>query len=164
MDPYIGELRLLPYAFAPRGWIACNGALLQISAHQPLYSLLGTTYGGDGISTFGLPDLRGRVPIGAGGQWAQGEAVGAETAKLGLEQMPTHGHELRGTDAPASGVNPAGALLASGPEAYGPLEPVTPLENGSVSSVGGALPHENRPPYSVLVWCIAIDGLFPPMP
>jgi microcystin-dependent protein len=164
VDPYIGELRLMPYDFAPRGWIPCNGQLLQIRSAEALFSLLGTTYGGDGVNNFALPDLRGRVPINVGGAWEQGKPVGAESVKLGDEEMPPHTHELRGTATPATGLNPQGALLAVGERIYGQLESVTPLHPASIDTAGGGQPHENRPPYTVLMWCIALEGLFPPLP
>jgi microcystin-dependent protein len=164
MDPYIGELKLLPYDFTPRGWVQCNGQLLQKRHNEALFALIGTTYGGDGITTFALPDLRGRTPVNVGGPWEQGKPVGSERVKLGDEEMPSHTHRLIGSSAAATASNPRDALLGSGNLVYGPLaaDSVTPLEPATVGRAGGGQPHENRPPYLGLMWCIAVQGLFPP--
>lgn len=172
-DPFIGEIRLLSFGFAPRYWAPCEGQLLAISQNQALFSLIGTTYGGDGRVTFGLPDLRGRVPLSAGSgpglsPYVLGERVGVEQQSLALNQVPTHTHSLMAaTD--AAGVNvPAGNLFAnssSNPYAKSPpAGSVVQLAQGSVTPQGGGAPHENRQPLLAMYFAIALSGIYPPRP
>lgn len=169
-DPFLAEIRVFPYNFAPVGWQPCEGQLLPISQNTALFSLLGTTYGGDGRSTFALPDLRGRFPMGAGqgpglSDRDIGEQVGSETVSLTTAQMPQHNHGLRATST-ANTSNPSGAALANvatNGAAY--RTPGVLAASGSgLASVGGNQPHENRQPALALTFCIAMQGIYPPRP
>jgi microcystin-dependent protein len=152
----------MSFIYPPKGWALCNGQLLQISGNQALFSLLSTTYGGDGRTNFGLPDLRGRVPLGLGRQWAQGESIGEEFHTLTTAEIPIHQHQLQAVSADANQPNPAGAMLAGANNAYTTFANATSLHPSSVSNTGGSQPHENRHPFTVLSWCIATTtGIYP---
>lgn len=165
-DPFLGELRLFPYYFAPRGWAFCQGQIIAISQNEALFSLLGTTYGGNGVQTFALPDLRGRVPLssneGAGlSNYVLGEIGGQEQVTLLLSEMPAHNHPVHGSST-ATSKNPSGAkpgYTGSG-SSYGTASDLT-MAPDMVGVTGSNLAHENRPPYLVLNWCIALEGIFP---
>lgn len=162
-EPYLGELRLLAFDFAPRGWAFCEGQILAINEHQSLYSLLGTTYGGDGRTSFALPDLRGRVPMGASGQL--GLKQGTETVVLSQQQVPPHSHTLHAAATGANQVGGTGALLAE-PSAtvgaiYGGTAADAALNSASISTTGGQ-GHENMMPSQAIHWAIALQGIFPP--
>lgn len=165
---FIGQLLLVPYNFAPHGWAFASGQILPISQNTALFSLLGTTYGGDGKSTFALPDLRGRIPIGAGqGPGLQnydlGEQSGEETITLLTTEMPLHNHGVQASGAPG-GVNTAnGNSLARGGTPYAlPAGPVNQtLSPNAARPAGGNLPHDNMMPYLTLNWVIALQGVFP---
>lgn len=169
-DVFLAEIRVFPYDFVPRGWSACNGQVLQISQNTALFSLLGTAYGGDGRTTFALPDLRGRFPMGAGqgpglSNRVIGEQVGSETVSLTAAQMPSHNHGLRATST-ANTTSPSGAALANvatNGAAYR-TPGVLAASGSSLASVGGNQPHENRQPALNLVFCIATQGIFPSRP
>jgi microcystin-dependent protein len=169
-DPFLAEIRVFPYNFVPRGWSACNGQVLPISQNTALFSLLGTTYGGDGRSTFALPDLRGRFPMGTGqgpglSDRFLGEATGSATVTLTTAQLPSHRHALLATSA-ANTTNPSGAALANvatnGPAYRGPGVLVSSAS--SLAPTGGNQPHENRQPALNLIFCIATQGIFPSRP
>jgi microcystin-dependent protein len=149
-EPFLAEIRSFSFGFIPKGWAACNGQILPISQNQALFSLLGTTYGGNGISTFALPNLQGRTAVHAGEDIVLGEASGEETHTLTPAETPQHGVAV---DAKSTSRQPAGLAAARG-ESYG--EAV-----GSSGSVGGGQPHENRPPYLVMTLAIAVQGIFP---
>lgn len=157
--PFLGELRLMSFVFPPRGWAHCNGQLLPISQNQPLFSLLGTTYGGNGQVNFALPDLRGRTPIHVGAGFSQGQVFGEEFHTVTIGEMPQHVHALNAST--ASGNQAAPWLLAAGEDRYRADGPSTALAPGSVGIAGGSQAHENRPPSLVLSWCIALAGVFP---
>ena len=159
--PYLGELKLVSFNFPPKGWAACNGQLLPINQNQALFALLGTTYGGDGRVNFALPDLRGRRAAHRGGGHVLGERAGEDAHALTAAEMPNHAHLLRASSADANQPNPNGALLAGANNAYAPLTAPTTLQPGSVANVGGSQPHPNQPPYLVLNWIIALQGIFP---
>ena len=159
--PFMGELKLMSFNFAPKGWAQCNGQLLPINQNQPLFALLGTMYGGDGRVNFALPDLRGRVPIHVGNGFTQGQAGGQEAHTLTQQEMPQHLHFLMGTSLDANTPNPSGALFAGSNNAYAPPGPLTTLHPSDVTNAGGSQPHENRQPSLVLNWCIALQGIFP---
>lgn len=166
MNPYLGEIRLLAFNFAPRGWHMCDGSLVAISQNAALFSLLGTQYGGDGQRTFALPDLRGRVPIHFGPTFSQGEQYGVENVGLVLSEMPAHNHTFSGTKATGLLPAPTGGMLAqSSPTTsfhYATDAAVTPLNPTSVGLMtGGGVPHANMQPYLVMTYCIAVLGTFP---
>lgn len=168
--PFLAEMRLISFNFAPKGWALCNGQFLPINQNQALFSLLGTTYGGNGQTTFALPDCRSRVPIGQGPQFSTlGERGGQEFHTVTISEMPQHLHFANATKltgntqfiaqtAPSASQNiPA----ASGSQLYGSVSNLTTLNPSTVSSIGGSQPHENRQPYLVLNMMIALQGVFP---
>ncbi|HYD23791.1 MAG TPA: tail fiber protein [Croceibacterium sp.] len=161
--PFLGELKIVPYSFAPRNWALCNGQLLPINQNQPLFSLLGTMYGGNGQTNFALPDLRGRVPIHVGSGFIQGQAGGEEAHTVTQSEMPAHTHFLNVTtanatdDTPSSGVVLATAAL----DLYRPPTSLTAMDPGTVGTVGGSQPHLNNQPYLVLNYIICLIGAFP---
>jgi microcystin-dependent protein len=164
-QPYVGEIRMFAGNFAPAGWMFCEGQLLPISDNETLFNLIGTTYGGDGQSTFGLPDLRGRLPIHMGGGFTLAETGGAETVTLTVPQIPAHTHAFLGTANPGSQNQPANETLAQSPTTnafpYGTDNPVTSLNASSVSTVGGNQPHTNFQPYLCVDFIISLFGIFP---
>jgi microcystin-dependent protein len=159
--PFIGELKLVPFNFAPKGWAMCNGQFLPINQNQALFSLLGTMYGGNGQTTFALPDLRGRTPISFGNGHTQGEAAGEVAHTVTLSEMPQHIHMARAVGGDGTTPIPTGAALASFNNGYRQPTELTTLHPATVSNIGGSQPHENRQPFSVLNWCIALQGAFP---
>jgi microcystin-dependent protein len=159
---FLAELRLFSCDFAPAGWAQCNGQFMPISQNQALFALLGTTFGGNGQTTFALPNLRGRVPVHTGQGLVLGEVTGENAHTLTLQELPTHAHELRGSGTAGNTQAPANNVLArTTNNIY--LDPValTPLDATMTSSVGGTQPHENRQPYIKMNWCIALQGIFP---
>jgi microcystin-dependent protein len=159
-EPYLGELRLMSFVFAPKGWALCNGQLLPINTNQPLFSLLGTMYGGDGRVNFALPDLRNRVPVHRGDEIGQGTKTGADQHTLSMNELPMHTHALRGTT--ATGDRPTPGLLAGANNVYAPPDDgLTTLAPQTIASVGGGQAHDNRQPTLALSWCIAHQGIFP---
>lgn len=163
-EPFLGEIRVMSFTFAPRGWAMCNGQLLPINQNQALYSILGTVYGGDGRVTFGLPDLRGRLPLGTDfGGHPLGERAGTETVALIPAQIPSHLHEMNAVRVAGDDVYPG--LLATAPNLYGPYQNMTQLgaaaPKGPSIAPAGAEPHSNLMPYGVLNFCIALQGIFP---
>jgi microcystin-dependent protein len=162
-EPFIGEIKILGFNFAPRGWAFCDGQLLNINQNQALFSLLGTTYGGDGRTTFALPDLRGRSPIHRGPVNPIGRSAGAEGVRLTVAEVPSHDHELRGTSNPATDPIPDGSLLAdSAPnELYHDPTNLVQTHAASVAPVGNDGSHNNMQPYLVTSFGIAVQGLFP---
>ena len=168
-EPFIGQIQPFGFNFAPRGWARCDGQLLAISSNTALFSLLGTTYGGDGRTTFGLPDLRGRVALHLGqgpglSSRSIGQRSGAENMTLSEAQMPPHNHELRAKDLKANTQDPTGNVLAIDnglDQIYSNEVPDTSLNTASVSDTGGGAPHNNMQPFLVINWCIALVGVFP---
>lgn len=155
---------MISWNFAPQGWAFANGQFLPINQNQALFSLLGTTFGGNGQTTFALPNLRGRVPIHMGAGHTLGEAAGSTSVTINQQQMPQHTHVLQASSAGATETAPASdkVLAASGNyEAYRPVSNATTLHPQTVSSVGGSQPHNNMQPYLVLNFCIALVGVFP---
>jgi microcystin-dependent protein len=162
--PFMSEIKLMSFNFPPQGWAFANGQLLPINQNQALFSLLGTTFGGNGQTNFALPNLRGRVPIHVGGGHILGEAAGSTSVTINQQQMPQHTHFLQASSAAATAAAPANdkVLAASvNYEAYRPVSNVTTLHGQTVSSVGGSQPHNNMQPYLVLNFCIALQGVFP---
>jgi microcystin-dependent protein len=158
--PFLGELRVFSFAFAPKGWALCNGQTLPISQNQALFALLGTTFGGNGTSTFALPNLQGRVPMHVGPSFLLGQSGGEAEHALTTTEYPSHAHTVSGQAGHRVGTQPAGAVLASG-DIYG-LGPPTAgaLAVGAVGAVGGQ-PHSNLQPYTTVTICIALQGIFP---
>ncbi|WP_457418935.1 phage tail protein [Roseateles sp. P5_E7] len=166
-DPFLGELKLVSFGYAPRRWALCDGQLLPISQNQALFALLGTTYGGNGQSNFALPDLRGRSPMHVGGDAAVslGERGGAEAVALTPAQMPAHSHTLTATNDLANASVPGGAVPAAKPRGginrYAPAGSGAVMGATAIATKGGGQPHENMQPYVVLNWVIAMQGIFP---
>lgn len=162
MDPFLGELRMMSFGFAPRYWAQCNGQLLPIPQNQELFSLLGVMYGGDGKSTFGLPDLRGRAPIHFHPRYPQGLKMGQEFHTLTEAEIPRHNHFINASKRPGS--QPQPAMLAQTQNVYRTADEPTPLHEDTLLPTGGGEAHENRPPFQVTNWCIALKGLYPSKP
>ncbi len=164
-QPYVGEIRIFAGNFAPVGWMFCEGQALPISQNDVLFSLIGTTYGGDGQTTFNLPDLRGRIPIHQGSGFILGETGGVEQVTLTVNQIPAHTHALLGSTATASAASPAGnvggRVTAAAVFPYGTDAPVQPLSPLAVGSVGGSQPHTNFQPYLCVNFIISLFGLYP---
>lgn len=164
-QPYVGEIRMFAGNFAPAGWMFCEGQLLPISENETLFQLIGTTYGGDGESTFALPDLRGRIPIHQGNGFILAETGGAEEITLTVNQIPAHSHPLLGSGNNADSTQPnnnvAGVVTVVGVTAYGTDAPPTNLNPQAVSSVGGSQPHTNFQPYLCINFIISLFGIFP---
>ncbi len=163
-EPYLAEIKLVSFNYPPKGWAFCNGQFLPINQNQALFSLLGTTYGGNGQTTFALPDLRGRVPAHIGAGIYQGQASGAFAHTLSQAEMPGHTHRLNASTAVATTSDPNGSLLARKgrltADAFNGL-PNVGLVSNQVSSTGGSQPHENTQPYLALNFIIALQGIFP---
>jgi microcystin-dependent protein len=161
-EPFVGELRIFSFSFAPKGWAFCNGQILSISQYQALFSLLGTTYGGNGSQTFALPNLQGRVPTHFGAGIAQGSIFGTESHTLTQAEIPAHSHPVFGTGAVRDTTAPGGTFLANGSVFYASAPGnIVPLSSTTVSATGGGQAHENRQPFLVLNVCIALNGIFP---
>ncbi len=166
-EPFLAEVRIVGFNFAPRGWAFCDGQILPINQNQSLYSLLGTTYGGDGRTSFALPDLRGRTPIQSGNSggstYQLGQKSGQETHTLSVNEMPQHTHALSASTQAANSGVPTGNVLAasSTPESYRSPESLAAMGNGTVANVGGGQAHNNMQPYLAVNFCIALQGLFP---
>jgi microcystin-dependent protein len=159
--PFLGQLMLVPWAFAAKGWALCNGQLLAINQNQALFSILGTTYGGDGRVNFALPNLPGRTPVGMGNGIPQGQSAGEASHTLTISEVPAHVHTVSAVS-PATSGEPGGALLAGGGlAAFNSPTNMAAMNLGTLASFGGSQPHENRQPYLVLNWCIALQGIFP---
>lgn len=168
-QPYVGEIRMFAGNFAIAGWMFCEGQLLPISEYETLFNLIGTTYGGDGQSTFALPDLRGRIPIhkgtGGGATYTLAESFGVESVTLTVNQIPSHTHSLLGTNNNGSTSSPAGAVLARNASVDGYTSDtsggINPLNAGSISASGGNQPHDNFMPYLCVNFIISLFGIFP---
>jgi microcystin-dependent protein len=163
-QPYVGEIRMFAGNFAPAGWMFCEGQLIPISENETLFNLIGTTYGGDGQSTFALPDLRGRVPIHQGNNFILAETGGAEEITLTVSQIAAHSHPLLGSGDAGGDPSPANGYLAStatGEKVYTPSGPSVQMRSNTVSSVGGSQPHTNFQPYLCVDFIISLYGIFP---
>ena len=163
--PFLGEVRIVSFNFAPKGWAMCNGQLLPINQNQALFSILGTTYGGDGRVNFALPDLRGRVPLHFGSGFTLAETGGVEEVTLTLNQIPAHTHAFLATTNAASSTIPANQVPAITQAAtitpYGTDAPLVQLSPSSVGSAGGSQPHNNFQPYLCIEFIISLFGIFP---
>jgi microcystin-dependent protein len=162
-EPFLSELRIMSFGFAPKGWALCNGQLLPINQNQPLFALLGTTFGGDGRVNFGLPDVRGRTPIHVGNGHTNGERGGESAHTLSLQELPQHTHFAVASSDNSTTNIPGGNSLASAANMYNPppQSGLTTLSPSTVGNVGGSQAHNNMQPYLVLTFCIALQGIFP---
>lgn len=171
-DPFVAEIRIFPFNFAPRGWAWCDGQLLPLSQNTALFSLLGTTYGGNGKSNFALPDLQGRAPMHPGqgpglSLHDLGETGGSETVSLLESEIPSHTHAMQGVSGTASTNDPTNAMLAiplgRGNNQYSPPStPLVSLADQALAPAGGDAPHNNMQPYLTCYFCIALQGVYPP--
>lgn len=166
--PFLGEIKIVAFNFAPKGWAQCNGQLLPINQNQALFSILGTTFGGDGRVNFALPDFRGRIPLHVGSSVTLGQAAGEELHTVSMSEMPAHNHFVNASSAQADTTfiqtaSPAGQSLfgtvAGG--IYGAFAALQPMNPETITNFGGSQPHENRQPFLVLCFIIALQGIFP---
>jgi microcystin-dependent protein len=164
-SPFVGELRMFGGNFAPAGWAFCNGQLLPISQYETLYNLIGTTYGGDGVSTFGLPNLQGRVPIHMGTDrqgtaWVEGQISGTENVTLTVQQMPQHNHTVTANASGGSNV-PTGNVYGGGDAMFSTNAPSVQMSNTVISNNAGSVPHSNLMPFLAVSFIISLFGIFP---
>ncbi|HEY4363779.1 MAG TPA: tail fiber protein [Bryobacteraceae bacterium] len=163
-EPYLAELKLVSFNFAPKGWAQCNGAILSIQQNTALFSLLGTTYGGNGQQTFALPNLQGRAPLHVGSGFIQGQGGGEYNHTLTIAELPAHPHFVMGQNSQAN-TNASNNLLANTTgvtlAVYASPANLTSLNPNSVGHTGGNQPHQNQSPYLVMTWIIALQGIFP---
>ncbi|GED68181.1 tail Collar domain-containing protein [Brevibacillus reuszeri] len=160
-EPFVGELRLFPINYAPRGWAFCDGQILQINQNQALYSLLGTTYGGDGRTTFALPDLRGKVPVHVSTSIPYGTSAGEASHTLTINEIPQHTHQVVASSANATATNPAGNTWAQVAEPYAQANSLTQMNPAAIGTAGGSQAHNNMQPYLAMHFCIAVQGIYP---
>lgn len=160
-EPFLSEIRIMSFNFAPRGWAMCNGQLLPINQNQALFSLLGTTFGGDGRVNFALPDLRGRTPIHVGSGHTLGERGGEQAHTLSIAELPEHTHVLSGSNNNATSNEPINLVLGSATALYRAPTSLTSLTPSTVTNVGGSQAHLNMQPFLTLTFAIALQGIFP---
>lgn len=161
-EPFLSEIRIMSFEFAPRGWALCNGQLLPINQNQALFSLLGTTFGGDGRVNFALPDLRARTPIHVGSGHTLGERGGEQAHTLSIAELPTHTHVLNGSSNNGTALVPGGNLLAREPNFfYHSPSNLAAMNSATVANVGGSQAHLNMQPFLTLSFCVALQGIFP---
>ena len=160
-EPFLSEIRIMSFGFAPRGWALCDGQLLPINQNQGLFSLLGTTFGGDGRVNFALPDLRARTPIHVGGSHTLGERGGEQAHTLSIAEIPTHTHVLSGSPSNANAPVAVGNVLAAANNVYNPPTNLTALATSSITNTGGSQAHLNMQPFLTLNFSIALQGIFP---
>ena len=160
-EPFLSEIRLMSFVFAPKGWALCNGQTLPINQNQALFSLLGTTFGGDGRVNFALPDLRGRTPIHVGSGHTLGERGGEQAHTLSIAELPTHTHVANATNDNGAVAIPGNAVLGAFNNAYTQPAALVALDPGTITNVGGSQAHLNMQPFLTLNFCIALQGIFP---
>jgi microcystin-dependent protein len=161
IDQFVGQLVLAAFGFTPSGWAQCNGQLMAINSNQALFALLGVAFGGDGMRNFALPNLQGRTPLGMNGQFPMGAIGGEAQHLLTPNEVPSHTHSVQVAASGANVGSPQGAIVAGGgATCFTPAGNLKAMASGSVSMVGGQA-HENRQPYLVMNWCIALNGIFP---
>ena len=160
-EPFLSEIRIFSFNFPPKGWAFCNGQLLPINQNQALFSLLGTTYGGNGQTNFALPNLQGQVPIHEGNGHSLGEKAGSSSVTVNIQQLPTHMHGLNASPVNADIPTGSNNWFGAANNAYTTPAAFTTLAPSTVTSVGGSQPHNNMMPYLVLNFCIALQGIFP---
>lgn len=161
--PFLGEIKIIAWNFPPKGWAFCNGQFLPINQNQALFSLLGTMYGGNGQTTFALPDFRGRIPIHIGGGYIQGQAGGEAVHTLTQSEMPTHNHFISGSSSPSGSFNPEDNMwgVPTTVNPYSQTNPNVAMNPALIPPVGGSQPHNNMSPYIVLNFIVALIGAFP---
>ena len=161
-EPFLSEIRIMSFNFAPKGWTQCNGQLLPINQNQALFALLGTNYGGDGRVNFALPNLQGRVPIHVGGGFGLATSGGEQAHTLTHQEMPTHVHIAMGsTESTGGNDSPTGRVLGSANNMYAQPSTLTTMSPTTITNAGGSQPHTNLMPYLPLTFCIALQGIFP---
>jgi microcystin-dependent protein len=160
-EPFLSEIKMMSFNFPPKGWAFCNGQLLPINQNQALFSLLGTTYGGDGRVNFGLPNLQGRTPMHMGNGHVLGENGGEQSHVLSISEIPTHTHNLMGTTTAADVPGPGTNLLAAAANLYAGASNLTSMNPASISAAGGNQAHLNMQPFLTISFCIALQGIFP---
>ena len=160
-EPFLAEIRIFSFVFAPKGWALCNGQLLPINQNQALFSLLGTTYGGNGQVNFGLPNLQGCVPIHVGSGHVLGEKGGEQAHTLSISELPTHAHVAQAVQVNGNTPVPSGNVLGSVNNVYTTALALTTLEPSTIANVGGSQAHLNMQPFLTLNFCIALQGIFP---
>jgi microcystin-dependent protein len=164
MEPFMGQLMLVSFDWPPQGFFQCDGQLLPINQYQALFSLLGTMYGGDGMRTFALPNLKGRTPLGLSPSYPQGSVGGFDSYALNQSNVTSHTHTLIASTTSDKDI-PSGNLLGGGGSSiFGPPTNLAPMNGATVGSAGGSLPHENRQPYLCMNWVIAYNGIYPSRP
>ena len=161
-EPFLAEIRIMSFGFAPKGWALCNGQLLPINQNQALFSLLGTTFGGDGRVNFALPNLQGQTPIHVGNGHTLGERGGELAHTLSIAEIPTHTHVLNASSTAGNQNYPSGTVLArASNDIYGPSANLVSMNLQTIANTGGSQPHLNMQPFLVLTFCIALQGIFP---
>ena len=160
-EPFLSEIRIMSFGFAPKGWALCDGQLLPINQNQALFSLLGTTYGGDGRVNFGLPNLQGRAPMHFGQGHTIGERGGEQDHTLSISETPNHAHTALASSASSTVAASVNALLAAANNVYGPPANLTSIQPATLTNTGGSQAHLNMQPFLVLNFCIALQGIFP---
>jgi microcystin-dependent protein len=165
-QPYVGEIRIFAGNFAPCGWVFCDGRLLSIAENETLFNLIGTTYGGDGVSTFGMPDLRGRLPMHQGAGFVLAQTGGVETVTLTTQQIPLHNHPVLATTSgqqlsPANAIPAQPASTQANTWIYDANNPTVPLQNASITNTGGNQPHTNFQPYLCVNFILSLFGIYP---
>jgi len=163
-EPFVGEIRLFSFGVIPRGWLPCQGQILPIQTNQALFALLGAQYGGNGSTTFALPDLRGRVPLNTSPGYPLGAAAGEAAHTLTFNEMPMHTHSVSASGEPATLVPPAGNVWPQIPSTYSATAPDVQMGAAAVSVAGGSQAHNNMQPYLTINFCIATAGIFPSRP
>jgi len=160
-EPYIGEIKLFPIHYVPRGWIPCEGQLLNISTNQALYSILGIRYGGDGRTNFKLPNLTGRVAIHYSADYPQGRSGGEAKHQLTVSELPSHTHEVKASSSEADSVTPKEKVWANGASPYAVTGTKAKMNSGAIHTAGGDSAHSNMQPFLAMRYCIAIQGVYP---
>ncbi len=160
-EPFLSEIKMVSFNFPPKGWAFCNGQTMPINQNQALFSLLGTTYGGNGTTTFALPNLQGKVPVHMGSGFALGQTGGEASHTLSIAEMPQHPHVFQGTTNNADNPAVTGNLMATSANLYTAANNLTTLDPSTVGNAGGSQAHENMQPYLAVSFCIALQGIFP---
>lgn len=160
-EPFLSEIKMMSFVFAPKGWATCDGQFLAINQNQALFSLLGTTYGGNGQTNFALPDLRGRTPIHMGNGHVLGERAGEQNHTLTTSELPTHNHLAQASTTDGDQIIATNNYLAPVSQLYGAAANTTPMASAEISQIGGGQPHLNMQPFLTVGFCIALQGIFP---